>query len=396
MAYRNFYDRLNKLIAKLDESFTPNYGTDNMESFRKLNANSFGEKVNSSEEKVKHIHIHQHNSPQLFSPYIPYYCRPIGYMMPYTPPTTIINNYPNVMSNAISTTSKTTDKDKKEEEKKEETTQSTLGGLAIIGTVAVSGTYLLATDEYTSYVNSGIEIEINNFVTDIILMMKNDSEITEAAQKIKYCFDDWSRLFKDRTYNSRNAKRAGVLSGIAVGGGLMLGSSMVMLGGGFGLIASGCVFTWNYFTKKIRSETNIYNDLLNAMRDNLTTIEDKYYKFTYPEVVTTNSGRGASGISMTASYSPQSTNCDYTPTSCDTQSVNYNVQSMNYNFQPTSYNTQPTSYNTQPISYNPQPTSYDQGYNTQSPNYNSRPTIYDAQYMNMNESQSTYYTANNS
>lgn len=186
MAYRNFYDRLNKLIAKLDELATPNYGTVTMESFRKSNANSF-------KSKTQHIHIHQHNSPQLFSPYVPYYYQPIGFTAPRQLSTTIINNYPNIVSHTMTNVSKTTDKKEEDkEEKKEETTQSNLGGLAIIGTVALSGTYILATDEYTSYVNSEIETEINNFVTDIILTMNNEPEIIEATRKIKYCFDDWS------------------------------------------------------------------------------------------------------------------------------------------------------------------------------------------------------------
>lgn len=322
MAYRNFYDRLNKLIAKLDAYFTPNYGPTTMESFQKLNAVSL---------ESKRIYINKNDYPQLFFPYTPHYYQPIGYVMPIRPQTTTIinnNNYHTSPSSPDLNSNKTEDKkvEKSKEEEKDKPTQSTLGGMAIIGAVAVSGTYIISTDEYTNYVNSGIEGEINNFFIDIILMMKDETEIADASRKIKYCFDDWSQLLKVRTYQARNAKVAGTLSGILGGGGLLIGSWMVMIAGGFGVIAAGSFLTLNYFTKRERSEIEMYNDLLTAMRDNLTLIADKYYEFTYPKSVD--------------NLQPETINNYPQPTYYSQIPVTYNSQSINHNFQPINYNNQ--------------------------------------------------------
>ena len=340
MAYKNFYDRLNKLITKLDEYFTPSYEKD-IESFQKSNQN-----VNKPVSETKTIHIHHHSS-QLFQPYVPYFYRP-SYIMPMAmPSTTIINNYPNAdLSDSVRTKNKNEKDEKDEKDKKDETTQSTLGGLGIIAIVAPIGTYLVATDEYTNYVNSEIETEINNFVTDIILTI-SESEIADAGRNIRCCFEDWSRLFKNRTYSSRNAKLTGTLSGLAIGGGLIMGSSMIMTGGSIGIIVSGCFFTWNYFTKKIKSEADAFNDLLRVLCDTQSMIADKYANSTYPA-----SEQYAQPMPSTTSYntspwvnfnmvSTPSYNTASTPSYDTASSMGYNQPPMGY-YSPNTSNIFPT------------------------------------------------------
>lgn len=303
MSHVNFYNRLNKLTIKLDEYFTASYGPEVLSSFQKSN---------QSGPKTETIHVY-HHSP-ICTPYVPLFYRPL-YM---SPPTTIINNYPNTNLPSVSKTKS----EKEEKYKKEENPQATLGGVAIVGTVALAGTYVIATDEYTNYVNSDIEKEINEFFIDIALMMSSETEIVDASRKIKCCFEDWACQFKNRTYMPRNAKYGGILSGIAIGGGLILGSSAIMTGGSIGIIVSGCIFTWNYFTKKNKSEADAYNDLFKAIVDTQSIISEKY-----------------SQLSATSQF-------DYNMASPTTE---YMASTTSYNQQPaTEYTESCTSYNQQP------------------------------------------------
>ena len=279
MTYSICYNKLSKLNTKLDEYFTPNYGTNVVESFQKSNTKSNSE----SKSGTSIVHIHHHHSHSLFEPYVPFLYRP--YMM--TPSTTIINNYPQTSGTFFNTENKSTSPSSKKNDKDEEDKeiQSTMGGFAIIGTVALTGTYILAKDEYTNYVNSEIETDINNLLMEIKILMRSEPEIVDASQNIKLCFDQWICLFIKRTYPVRNAKGAGILSALSIGGGLWYGSTMIMLGGGLGVVASGCYFIWNYFTRKTKTEAELFNDLCKAIFETQTIISEKYSQSiatTYP------------------------------------------------------------------------------------------------------------------
>ena len=349
MTYSICYNKLSKLSTKLDEYFTPNYGTNVVESFQKSNTKTSSE--SNSGPSTVHIHHHHSHSHPLFEPYVPFLYRP--YMM--TSPTTIINNYPQTSGPYFdvenkSSTSSTSKNDK--EEKKDKQIQSTMGGFAIISATSLAGTYLLATDEYTNYSNSEIEIDINNLLSEIKVLMKSEPDIIESSQNIKSCFDQWIYLFTKRTYPARNAKGAGILSALSVGGALWYGSTMIMLGGGLGVVASGCYFTWNYFTKKTKTEAELFNDLCKAIFETQSIISEKYSQSisaTYPvdEPPVFNSSIWSD------SNSNSSPNSTYNPS----PTTSWNASQFGYDSNPSStYNPSLTTSWNPNSTYNPSPT----------------------------------------
>ncbi len=207
---------------------------------------------------IHHIH---HNSSPSFNTF------PLFYGLPYNNHTTIVNNNIATPNNKLFVC-------KEKEEKDDKDPQSTIGGIAIIGMMATVGTYIISTDEYTNYGNSEIEQDFATLKNDTIKLGKPD--ITYKLLQLDETFNKWKTMFIDRTYTKRNAKITGTLSGLTIGSGLFLGSTVCMTGGAFGIIASSCYFTWDYYTKykKIIQEKELFDKIFNDINDAQSMIEE--------------------------------------------------------------------------------------------------------------------------
>jgi hypothetical protein len=143
----------------------------------------------------------------------------------------------------------------------EENVQSTAGGIALIGIVAALGTYVVSIDEYTNFMNSEITADICSLKNTAKLLKNPD--ITYKILLLDETFSKWSSALINRTYTKRNTKISGTLSGLTIGSGLFFGSATALTGGAFGIIASTCYFTWDYFSKskKIDEEKELFEKL---------------------------------------------------------------------------------------------------------------------------------------
>ena len=230
--------------------------------FKKLNT-YFSEyySVQASTTKtttVTTIHHVHHNS--LFTPY------PMFYALPSSGHTTIINN------NLNNSNEKTLIKKKDKED--EEDIQSTVGGIALIGIVSALGTYVVSTDEYTNFTNSEITADIKSIINTARLL--GNPDIMYKILVLEKSFEKWSSILVDRTYTKRNTKISGTLSGLTIGSGLFFGSMTAMTGGAFGVIASTCYFTWDYYSKckKIDDEKELFEKLFVDINDTIVKIEE--------------------------------------------------------------------------------------------------------------------------
>ncbi len=212
---------------------------------------------NNPTNTVHHIH---HNASSSLNHF------PVFYGLPYNNQTTIINN------NVATSTGKLYVKEK--EDKDDKDPQSTIGGIAIIGMMATVGTYIISTDEYTNYGNSEIDQNFTTLKNDTIKFGKPD--ITYKILQLDETFNKWKSMFIDRTYTKRNAKITGTLSGLTIGSGLFIGSTLCMTGGAFGVIASSCYFTWDYYKKqkKIIEEKELFEKIFDDIKDAQQMIDE--------------------------------------------------------------------------------------------------------------------------
>ena len=256
--------QLNNISLKLDEYFMPIY-------YQKSQATQPTQNNNSSKTV---IHNNYYSSDPWFYP---------GWFYGGNRQT-VINNY-NYDSK------KNCKKDDKDEDDDKNTKAAPITGMILIAAAAISGTYLLAKDEYTNYVNSEIEKDISNLKERAVRL--NYADITEYILSVEDSFNVWKKKYLDRTCQIRNSKITGTMSGLSIGAGYFFGSGICLTGGTIGLIGSVCLFTWNYLTKKIKTEENAFDELFGAVRRAHVAIEQTY---SYPDV------------SSYASQSPMNTN----------------------------------------------------------------------------------------
>lgn len=192
---------------------------------------------------------------------------------------TIINN-----TNAGSSKkSNSNDDDKK-------STASPLLGLVIVGGVAISGVCSLAgsNDQYTMLQRSNLKTDIMKLKEKALLY--GNIEFFNKVKDIEKCFIEWEKMYSDRTYQIRNSKITGVFSGLTVGTGFIIGSTLGIYTGAIGLIGAGCLYTWNYLNQTIKTEDRLFDEFFGSLRkgqslidhieqSNQKTIEPRYSGF---------------------------------------------------------------------------------------------------------------------
>src|SRR5882672_9050814 len=110
MSHPTFHKRLEKIISKIDEYFNSPYKL----PIPQLSSSSSNHEIPNPS---KDVNVYHNNSDRMI-------------ILPVT------NNY--IYK-------------EKEEKKEDDTIQSSLGGTIIIGVASLTGTYIIATDEYTNY-----------------------------------------------------------------------------------------------------------------------------------------------------------------------------------------------------------------------------------------------------
>lgn len=319
MSYENFHKRLENIISKTDEYFNSTY---KISSPTLRLPSQTPERASRSSDNV-HVH-HHHNSDKVI-----------------ILPSPVTNNY----------IYKEEKKEKKEEKKDDDTVQSTVGGTLIIGAASFAGTYMIANDEYTNYLNSEIENDINELINDITLTSNMNQEIIECCRNIRYNFDTWSNKFTGRTYSSRNAKLSGTLSAIAVGGGLIVGAPAIMLGGSLAFIGSGCYYIYNHFTTKIKSETNEFNIFMKSLCDAKKAFEKVHAESNIQRVIENNVQHIYPDLNNHHVANPASPQFVHVHNSIAPQIANSNIPQFVHPYNPQYVNDNSSQYASQ---YNPQ------------------------------------------
>jgi len=271
MFYENCHLKLSNLLIKLDENFSSSYQSfpNQVQSQETNNPTSSSTQTSTKRSDHHHYHhIHHHSHP---------YSYPLWY--PSTS-TTIINNYPQAQTQSQTQSQQTQSSTKKKEDKdKENDSSKTIGTVAIVSTVAIVGTYLAATDEYTTFTNSDIEEDIGRISLYIAQNMISEPAIIEASVNVQKCFDEWIISFRSRTRPCRNSKALGILSGLSIAGGYNYDSDTIKIIGIAGFVMSGCYLMWNHLTRKMVSEAVLYNNLLNAIIHTQGIIVAKHSEF---------------------------------------------------------------------------------------------------------------------
>jgi hypothetical protein len=151
-----------------------------------------------------------------------------------------------------------------------EAVQYFLGGLIIAGISMISGAYLLATDEHRKISSINLDSDIAE-IRQLVIKTEN-SELIKMVVNAEEHYAKWKGKFEKRTYDLMISKGGAALSGVTVGGGWFVGSSMVMFGGGIGLVGSACLFVWKYFGEEDTScEEKLFEafflDILNTRHE---------------------------------------------------------------------------------------------------------------------------------
>jgi len=209
-------------------------------------------------ERLNPQNVHVHHHPGYF-----------GWNYPIYQPVNIIN-CPNNTHHVSSA-----------REEDDEISPYPLLGLFVGGVVALGGTYLIATDEYTQFQKLDIDKDILELKTMAIGIKNND--LTAKVMEIESTYNFWKEKMCKRTFSQKLSKICGTGSGLTVAGGLFWGSSMAMTGGSIGLIAASCYYIWNSYGCENRfSEDLSLENFMISLRDANMITETIIFQMNYP------------------------------------------------------------------------------------------------------------------
>lgn len=152
----------------------------------------------------------------------------------------------------------------KKKDDEEEQTGNPVVGTAILGTVALVGTYTFATDSYVKLLRARLVCDLNDVAE--ASQLSGDSVHVNAA--ITRC-RTWMQMYRARTRPTFWSKLGLTVSGIIMGFGVFVGNSNVTLAAFWLGIASSCIMVWNYFDPfglhSRNKEISEYNDTIRSL-----------------------------------------------------------------------------------------------------------------------------------
>lgn len=154
-------------------------------------------------------------------------------------------------------------------------------GLFIGSVVALSGTYLLATDENIQFRYLDIDSDISELKA--LTTGINNYELSAKVIEMEQCYFDWKEKICKRTFSQTLSKGTGTFSGLAFATGIFAGFPVAVTAGFIGMVMSGCYYTWNYYSCSSRfSEDLSLENFIVSLRNTNTISELLITQTSYP------------------------------------------------------------------------------------------------------------------
>lgn len=141
-------------------------------------------------------------------------------------------------------------------------------GLFIGGVVALTGTYLLSTDENIQFRYLDIDSDISELKT--LTTGINNHELSARVIEMEQCYFDWKEKICKRTFSQTLSKGTGTFSGLAFATGIFAGLPVAVTAGFVGMVMSGCYYTWNYYscTSRFSEDLSLENFMISLRNTN--------------------------------------------------------------------------------------------------------------------------------